>query len=258
MQKEVCWNITARCNQKCKYCHRFLNIKELSFECNKKILNNLIKDEVKAITWTGGEALLLDYLDDLLEISWNNGIKNKLITNGKLLTNERIDKIAKFLDSITLSLDSTDDYINEKTGRGQNHFNNIKNILDYFQLYYPNVKIKINSVICSYTKEVDDLINFLNNYSIESWRVFNFMPLRELAKINKDEFSISEEDFKNVYNIIINKSKINDINYRMEQDMEDKYILILANGDLVVTQNKKDVKIGNALTDSIKVCYNMM
>ena len=35
--------------------------------------------------------------------------------------------------------------------------------------------------------------------------------------------------------------------------MEDKYILILANGDIVVTQNGEDKKIGNAINDSIMI-----
>ncbi|MCI8621229.1 MAG: hypothetical protein HFJ50_05815 [Clostridia bacterium] len=51
-KKKVCWNITAKCNQNCKYCHRFTDIKELTFEENKRILENLIKDGITNITWT--------------------------------------------------------------------------------------------------------------------------------------------------------------------------------------------------------------
>lgn len=78
------------------------------------------------------------------------GIKNKIITNGKLLTKERIDKIYKYLDSITLSIDSIDNEINESLGRGKNHFQEVKNILDYIKFKNYDVKIRINSVICKY------------------------------------------------------------------------------------------------------------
>ena len=64
-EKEICWNITARCNQNCKYCHRFQNPKDLSFEDNNRILDNLIASGVKNITWTGGEALLVNGIDEL-------------------------------------------------------------------------------------------------------------------------------------------------------------------------------------------------
>ncbi len=102
---EICWNITARCNQNCKYCHRFLNLQDLSFDENLQILNNLYDSGINSITWTGGEALLLSGIDELLKISYEKGIKNKIITNGKLLTPERINKIYKYLDSNTLSID---------------------------------------------------------------------------------------------------------------------------------------------------------
>ena len=53
MQKEeVCWLITTKCNQRCHYCHRFLNIQDLSFDDNKKILMNLIQEDIKRITWS--------------------------------------------------------------------------------------------------------------------------------------------------------------------------------------------------------------
>ena len=84
-KKEICWNITTRCNQGCRYCHRFLNINDLTFNENEKILNNLINDGVTDITWTGGEALIYENIEELIKIAYKNGIRNKLITNGKIL-----------------------------------------------------------------------------------------------------------------------------------------------------------------------------
>lgn len=251
MEKEICWNITARCNQRCKYCHRFLNVKELSFEENSKILNDLIGSGITDITWTGGEALILEYLDKLLKISYENGIKNKLITNGKLLTNEKIDEIGKYLDSITLSIDSVNNDINEELGRGFEHYENVKRILDYLKEKHPNIKIRINSVISSYTKDVEPLIDFLNNYEIYSWRLFKFMPLRELAVINREKFSISMDEYKEAIEKITKNSKNRNIDTRIEEDMEKKYVLILADGSIIITNDGKDENVGNALTDSL-------
>lgn len=252
IEKEICWNITARCNQNCKYCHRFLKVKDLSFSENLSILNNLKQAGINSITWTGGEALLLDGIDDLLKKSYEMGIKNKIITNGKLLNHNRIDKIYKYLDSLTLSIDSTDSEINDFLGRGKNHFGEIKKILDYFNINGYNTKIRINSVVCKNNlSSFKDLINFLNNYIIYSWRIFKFMPLREKAVTNKDEFNISMEEYLKVVKTIKNQSNIKNIDTRIQEDMEKKYILILANGDIVVTSNGIDKKVGNALVNSL-------
>lgn len=250
MEKEICWNITARCNQNCKYCHRFLNIMDLTYDENLNILNNLEDSGITSITWTGGEALLLNGIDDLLKISYEKGIKNKIITNGKLLTRERIDKIYKYLDSITLSIDSINNDINDSLGRGRNHFEEIKKILDYIKEKKYDVKIRINSVVCKNNiDDFKDLTNFLNNYDIYSWRIFKFMPLREKALINKESFDVSLNNYNEVVKYIKLNSKIENIDTRIEEDMEKKYVLILANGDIVITNKDKDEKVGNALTD---------
>ena len=218
---EICWNITARCNQNCKYCHRFLNLQDLSFDENLQILNNLYDSGINSITWTGGEALLLSGIDELLKISYEKGIKNKIITNGKLLTPERINKIYKYLDSITLSIDSTSDDINESLGRGRYHYTEIKEILDYIKEKEYEVKIRINSVVCKNNlSNFNDLIDFLNNYNIYSWRIFKFMPLREKAVINKESFDISMREYSKVVENIKKESKIKNIDTRIEEDME--------------------------------------
>lgn len=253
--KEVCWNITTRCNQACKYCHRFLNINELYLDDNKKILANLIKDGVTQISWTGGEALLYNGLSELLEIAYNNGIKNKLITNGLLLTPKKIVEISKYLDSLTLSIDSIDDEINEKLGRGINHYNNINDSLVVLGSQKSTVAVRINTVANSLNiNEFDKLIEYLNNFNIDSWRIFKFIPLRETAVINKDKFDISDEQFESIKNLIAKKSNIENIEYRTANDMEKQYILIVANGDIIITNNGQDEKKGNALTDNVLKC----
>ena len=221
MEEEICWNITARCNQNCKYCHRFLNIMDLTYDENLNILNNLENFGITSITWTGGEALLLNGIDDLLKISYEKRIKNKIITNGKLLTRERIDKIYKYLDSITLSIDSINDDINDSLGRGKNHFEEIKEILNYIKEKKYDVKIRINSVVCKNNiDDFKDLTNFLNNYDIYSWRIFKFMPLREKAVMNKESFDVSLDNYNEVVNYIKQNSKIKIIDTRIEEDME--------------------------------------
>lgn len=115
-----------------------------------------------------------------------------------------------------------------------------------------DVKIRINSVVCKTNlNSIDKLTSFLNNYNIYSWRIFKFMPLREKAVINKEMFDISMKEYDDVVKKLKEKSNIKNIDTRVVEDMENKYILILANGDIVITNNGKDEKVGNALTNSL-------
>ena len=77
------------------------------------------------------------------------------------------------------------------------------------------------------------------------------MPLREKAVTNKDDFNISMEEYLDVVRLIKNQSNIKNIDTRIESDMEKKYILILANGDIVITNNGKDEIVGNALLEPL-------
>ena len=246
-KKRVCWNITTKCNQNCKYCHRFLGINDLTYEENKEILNNLIKDGVNNITWTGGEALLYPNLKELLKISQENGIKNKLITNGMVLAqNDNMREVLDYLDSLTLSLDTINDDTNEELGRGRNHFEEVKTILDYVK--NKNLKININTVVSKKNiNEMEQLGEFLNNYNISKWKFFKFMPLRETAEKNKNEFEITDAEFEQTKNVFKHFGNIGETDFRQEKDMEDKYTLLIANGDIIKTEHGVDVKKGNAL-----------
>ncbi len=250
-KKRVCWNITAKCNQNCKYCHRFLNINELTYEENKTILNNLIKDGVDNITWTGGEALLYPNLKELLKIAQENGIKNKLITNGLVLAQSQEKReIIDYLDSLTLSLDTISDDTNEELGRGKSHFEDVKIILDYVK--DKDLTVNINTVVSRKNiNEIGQLGEFLNNYHIHKWKFFKFMPLRETAEKNKDEFEITDVEFEQTKNVFRHFGNIEETDFRQEKDMEEKYTLVIANGDIIKTEHGVDVKKGNALYQNV-------
>ena len=251
LKREVCWNITTKCNQNCKYCHRFLGINDLCYEENEKILDNLIQDGITDITWTGGEALLYPNIMGLLKKAKENGINNKLITNGLLLAqNNEMKEICNYLDTLTLSIDSTNSEINADLGRGINHYNNIKTILEYVK--DKELKLNINTVVSKKNiEQLDELGNFLNSYKINSWRIFQFMPLRETAEKNREQFEITDAEFENKKSVFKKFENIGSVDYRQEKDMEDKYVLLVANGDIVKTENGKDVKKGNALYQNL-------
>ena len=111
---------------------------------------------------------------NLVKIAKQYGIKNKLITNGSIIAyNEKMRGILDYLDTITLSIDTIDDDINEKMGRGKNHFEEIKTVLDL--LKEKNIKIKINTVVnrmnLNHIQGLGEILN--NNYKINEWRFLN-------------------------------------------------------------------------------------
>ena len=77
------------------------------------------------------------------------------------------------------------------------------------------------------------------------------MPLRETAVKNKKQFEISDKEFEFIKEQSKKESNIKIIEFREEEDMEQKYVLLIANGDIVVTENGNDLKKGNALFDSV-------
>lgn len=253
---ELCWNITAACNQACKYCHRFLYPKNLTYELNQKILNKLNKAGIDEITWTGGEALMFENIDQLIKSSYEMGIKNKIITNGMLLDEERAKKLMPLLSKISFSIDSLSQDINELLGRGKNHGDTFKKVVKLCKEFGAHLQFAINSVATKINAHhLYELGREIEQLKVSEWRIFQFMPLRDIAKINKDLFLISDEEFRE--NIKKLRETFPDINIvtRNISDFEKKYVLILANGDIVVTKEGKDVIIGNALEENFKFSF---
>jgi len=70
---------------------------------------------VKVVTLSGGEPLLRKDLEEIVSVVSNSGMRAQIVTNGILLSKERIIKLVRSgLDCVTLSLDATDPEIYQK------------------------------------------------------------------------------------------------------------------------------------------------
>lgn len=249
--KELCWLLTTHCNENCGYCSKFTHLPVITNAEYKRILEILEQYGTKHITFGGGEPFLTERFDDIVRMAKQKGIHLKVVTNGDYLLEH--GEILPLLDEITLSLDSVDRQVNEKLGRGADHYSHIQQVLTYFKENRVEANININTVATRYNLDyIQAMIPFIKRAKIHAWRILRFSPLRGRAARNKAEFAISDNDFEQLKMDL--KSQDVGCPYRLVDydGMSQNYLLIAPDGNVYVPDDLKDVKVGHILEADLK------
>ncbi len=102
--------VTRRCNLACTYCNEFDDVSKpvptAEMLCRIDLLAAL---GTTVITLTGGETLLHPDLEEIIRRVRHHGIIAVMVTNGYLLTRERIERLNRAgLDHMQISIDNLD------------------------------------------------------------------------------------------------------------------------------------------------------
>ena len=97
-----------RCNLSCAYCNEYDNVsKPVPVDVMVKRINRLADLGTGVVTLSGGEPLLHPELDEIIAAIRRRGMLAAMITNGYLLTPDRVQKLNRAgLDHLQISIDN--------------------------------------------------------------------------------------------------------------------------------------------------------
>ena len=97
-----------RCNLACKYCNEYDDVSEpIPLETMKARIDDLGRLGTTIVTLSGGEPLLHPDLDEIIARMRSNSMIAGMITNGYLLTADRIQRLNRAgLDHLQISIDN--------------------------------------------------------------------------------------------------------------------------------------------------------
>lgn len=243
----VSWLISDKCNYSCKFCFMPSKRKSVSFEEAIKILENLATSGVKKISFGGGEPLLLDHIIHLIIEAKKMGLMTMLLTNGSLLSLDKINDLKDCLDWLSLPLEGPDEKSNILMTRPPGHFQRVMKILEYCR-DQTNIRTKINTVVTKRNIDsVTDIIDIVVRFKVSRWKLFQFYPIRFRAKCYKNLFEIDQNTFNKLkFNLGPRLEKLN-ASFSIESinDLQCSYITLSADGFVYVSAGDKDLYLGD-------------
>lgn len=143
-----------RCNLSCTYCNEFDDLsKPVPLEEMFQRIDKLAALGTSVITISGGEPLLHPQLDDIIRRVRSHGSISGMITNGYLITADRIERLNRAgLEHLQISIDNVNpDEVSKKS---------LKVLDKKLQLLaeYADFQVNINSVVGSGIKHPEDAI----------------------------------------------------------------------------------------------------
>lgn len=206
LKKHVKWDITGKCNLRCKHCltgdkyngNKVSGKKELTNEQRFIVVDRLKRSNVHLINLLGGEPLMLgEDLFSLTRYCKEIGMRLTLNTNGTLLTEE----VARILfdagcEGVTVSIDGPTPAIHDAV-RGEGTFDmiisNLRRLVER-DFFGHKVSLTVNTVLNKHNMHhIDEMLDLCLSLKAHKWILLPLV-LTGFASDNKNELVLRMED----------------------------------------------------------------
>ena len=196
----------VRCNYKCGFCYAgFASAKRPRIP--QRELHEIIRQIALAarnpesgsrkVTFVGGEPLLSPTVLEDIAFARSQGLVTSLVTNGSLLTADRIHRLAPILDWLTISIDSQCADTNRHIGRAARGVTISAD--DYLAKIHAaqaaGIRVKLNTVV-NQANAVEDFRPFIRAAQPRRWKLFQATRIAEENGGDFDRWAISEDTFR--------------------------------------------------------------
>jgi radical SAM protein with 4Fe4S-binding SPASM domain len=204
----VIWEVTGRCNLRCKHClsdSGKAHPDELSTQESKNLIDTLETMKVFNVSFSGGEPLTRPDIFELLEYSSQKKLSIELLTNGTMITKEVIDRFENInLFNIQVSIDGigkTHDKFRGVDGSYKRAVKAIKLLKD------ANYEVVISSAVSKQNMgRISELIDMAIDLGASAYKTTLFMPAGR-GKGNEDGLVLTPKDAKDFAFMLIDKKK---------------------------------------------------
>lgn len=264
------WRITAECNSACDYCYGSADLPSLDLKKKKTIIDWIVQSKCKNVCISGGEPLLDNDAVEIIAELHNRGIAVFLSTNGTKYFDYQ-HELEGCISKLSLPLDGYDEKSNGINGRclvdsghRKESFTAVKRILDYYTNTSRNFSIKVSTALTKRNANLEyfhKMYKFLRDYSIDQWKIYEFIPEGRGAD-NKDDLMLSKEELEQfLYDIKPLQNEIHEDNkfplVLATRKMRDSaYFIIQPDGTVMIpidsfkTNTVKETIIGDLNKDS--------
>ena len=208
------------CNLRCKFCS--VSNKQnnyVEFSLIKKIMDELVSNNIFDVYYTGGEPLLHPDFDKIVKYASKLGIRQTLLTNGILLDKHK--SILNNIMCVCISLHGSKQMHNELTSSDC-----YDKVISNIKLTKKYTNVKINYTVISDNQKMDEMINVLE-FAKKSNISVSFSKYNNIGDGKTNNCYIDINEFVKTLDVLKNKGYSFGINDCIAPcTIDDKYLYL--------------------------------
>ena len=245
------FHVTDECNQDCPYCWGPRGFRqEVSTATAGRILRRIAALGIHRVVFTGGDPVLRKDLPALARRAKTLGLEVALSTSGDALRPSLLQRLAPFVDLLSLPLDGSTEAVSRRT-KNPGHRHAIWPALARLTRY-PHIDLKVATPVTRHNlADLPRMVEQVESFARRApnrvfYNVFQAFP-RAMAEREWAGLLVSGSDFRRLRRHVMSKPHTIPIHWLDHRALDRLYVMILPDGSLTVPCGPDYLSFGSFL-----------